>query len=778
MKTLREACKPRDSIFDATRRDVVLDLGDLIDDSIDAKAFFAENYITEGMKVLLRESFRRLEGNSEQGLFKLTQAMGGGKTHNLLALGLLARHPEFRASVMGGFYTPDAKLKKVRVVAFSGRESDAPYGIWGAIAEQLGKRELFKDYYSPLAAPGQSAWVNLLKGEPLVIMLDELPPYFVNAKAKTVGNSDLSVVTATALSNLFVALGKNELRNVVLVITDLTVSYQAGTQQIVAALQDLQRESGRAAMDLEPVRMNTDEFYQILRKRIFAVLPGKEQIAEVAQAYAKSIRDARQMDVTNASPEQFAQRIAESYPFHPSIRDLYARFKENPGFQQTRGLIRLMRVVASRLWQHGGADTRYLVAAHDIDFNDRETLTEINQINATLESAIAHDIASNGQAVAEVMDTNLANGDAGDVARLLLVSSLANVPGATRGLAIPEVVANLCAPNRDVSKLKNEVISRFMTAAWYLHTTGDGKLFFKNVQNLVARLKTTAAAYLRDQSIKELKTRLEEMFRPDNGWCYQKLMVLPAIDEIDPTQDKVTLVITEPHAQGLHPDLKVFHEQLTFRNRVGFLTGQRNFDALLNSAKELKAIAQIINELVAERTPDQDPQLVQARDLLDRIQTQFLSATRETFTTLFYPFGERLVMADFLMEFTDNRYRGEEQVTKTLAAKQKYTEDVASDVFRQKTEQRLFTQKSMLWSEIKRRAASNAAWQWHRPDALDKLKEDCLRKEIWRESGGYVDKGAFPLPDATVKVQVLSRNDDTGHCKLRLTPANADTLYA
>ena len=56
--------------------------------------FFAENYITEGMKTLLTEGFRRLEGKSAQGVFKLTQAMGGGKTHNLLALGLLARHPE------------------------------------------------------------------------------------------------------------------------------------------------------------------------------------------------------------------------------------------------------------------------------------------------------------------------------------------------------------------------------------------------------------------------------------------------------------------------------------------------------------------------------------------------------------------------------------------------------------------------------------------------------------------------------------------------------------
>jgi hypothetical protein len=86
----------------------------------------------------------------------------------------------------------------VRVVAFSGRESDAPLGIWGSIANQLGKKEQFADYYSPLSAPGQTAWVNLLKGEPLVIMLDELPPYFENAKSKRSATHDLSVVTATA----------------------------------------------------------------------------------------------------------------------------------------------------------------------------------------------------------------------------------------------------------------------------------------------------------------------------------------------------------------------------------------------------------------------------------------------------------------------------------------------------------------------------------------------------------------------------------------------------
>ena len=777
MKTVKQACSPRASTFDPTRRDTVLDLSDLIDNRIDPIDFFAENHITEGMKTLLTEGFRRLEGKSTQGVFKLTQAMGGGKTHNLLALGLLAAHPDLRAPVMGDFYTP-GDLGRVRVVAFSGRESDAPLGVWGAIAEQLGKKEQFKDYYMPLSAPGQTAWVNLLRGEPLVIMLDELPPYFVNAASKSIGNSDLSVVTATALSNLLVAVGRDELRNVCLVITDLTASYGTGSQQIITALQDLERETGRTAMNLEPVRMNTDEFYHILRKRIFETLPDETEIEEIAQGYAKSVREAKQMDVTNASPEQFASRVAESYPFHPAIRDLYARFRENQGFQQTRGLIRLMRIVVSRIWDSNRDP--FLIATHDVDLGDRETLTEINQVNPTLENAIAHDIASGGGAVAEVIDTNLGGGeDAQDVMRLLLVASLANVPGAVKGLAIPEIVANLCAPGRDISRLQTEVIARLVTAAWYLHTTSDGRLHVRNVQNLVARVTTTATAYLRDQATKELKDRLRQIFDPADQWCYQRLRPLPAVDEIEVEPDKVTLVVSEPHPNGLHPDLVTLYEQHTYRNRLCFLTGQRAFDSLLGRARELKAINQIIAEMHQEGVADSDPQMQQARDqLLPRFLAQFHSAIRETFTTLYYPTRDRLAKTDFLMEFKENRYDGEEQVRTALAGKQKYTEDISSDTFRKKVEARLFTQKSMLWTEIERRAATNPGWQWHRADALGRLKADCLHKDIWREEGSYVDKGPFPKPATAVRIRELSRDDETGAVKLRLSPVNADLLYA
>lgn len=784
MKTLKALCIPRDSIFDIAKRDTVLNLSHLAEGRIDAKEFFEENYVTEGMKTLLTESFRRLERKSEQAVFKLTQAMGGGKTHNLITLGMLAKHPEFRGQVLAGL--PGAKdLPPVRVVAFSGRETDIPHGVWGEVARQLSKFDAFKEYYAPLKAPGRSAWINLLKGEPTLILLDELPPYLDNARSLAIGNSDLAKVTATALTNLLEAVVESELSNVCVVLTDLVGTYAEASAQIASVLQQLQSEAQRHSMNLTPVQINTDEFYHILRRRLFKNEPEDTQIDEVAQAYAQSVREAKQMDITAQSPEQFAQLIKSSYPFHPAIKDLYARFRENQGFQQTRALIRLMRIIAARLWQSGEADKKYLISVHDIDLNDPEALSEIRQINANLENAVSHDIAAQGKALAETMDNNLGGTDARDVCRLIFMASLAAVPNAVLGLSIPELVGYLCSPGRNLVKLKGDVLEKLATAAWYLHSNRDGKLFFRNVENLNAKLESLARAYVREQSLKELRQRLTELFKPVNHWCYQEILPLPAIDEINLLADRVTLVISEPFVgQSLNPQLKQFFDQTTFKNRVAFLTGSRNtFDSLIESAKRLKAIQHIIDEMNSDKVPPTDPQFKQADELLDRLLGQFLSAVKETFSTLYYPTRqgdkETLNPADFLMKYDGNKYKGEDQVLQVLKDKQKYTEDVSGDIFKKKVEQRLFTTPIMLWSEVKKRAAINSQWQWHRKDALDALKDDLVHKEVWREDdSGYVDRSPPPPKTTTVHIQERSRDEDSGTMELKITPINGDTVYA
>ena len=151
--------------------------------------------------------------------------------------------------------------------------------------------------------------------------------------------------------------------------------------------------------------------------------------------------------------------------------------------------------------------------------------------------------------------------------------------------------------------------------------------------------------------------------------------------------------------------------------------------------------------------------------------------------TLYYPTRQSnadvLVPAEILMEFEGNKYNGEDQVIQVLKEKQKYTEDVTSDTFRKKIEARLFTTPVMLWSEVKKRAAINPQWQWHRRDALDAIKDDLVHKEVWREDGGgYADRSPPPPTTTSVQIQERTRNDDTGEVELKVIPVHGDTVYA
>lgn len=780
MKSLFELCQPRESVFDETKRDDVLDLTDLVENRIDPNRFFEENFVTQGMKVLLETAFKRFHRQGATGVIKLTQSMGGGKTHNMIALGLLAKHPEFRQKVMGDRFK-GSHLGKIKVVAFTGRESDAPYGIWGAIAEQLGKKEVFKDYYTPLQAPGQTAWINLLRGEPLLILLDELPPYLENAKSKMIGDSNLAKVTTTALANLFNALGKEELSNVCLVISDLKATYESGSELLQSSFKELENEVDRSALNIEPVSSTSDEIYHILRRRLFKALPAESEINEIANAYKQAVLEAKQMGYTNISPEQIFVGIKDSYPFHPSIRDLYARFKENPGFQQTRGLIRLMRIIILQLYEGDNpkAKGKYLINVYDFDLNDSEMLTAIIQIKPSLTNAIAHDIAANGKAIAEVIDATMNETCMQELAKLILVSSLADIPNALLGLSLQETIGYLCEPKKDITRVKR-ALDEFVMRAWYLYTDRDGRLFFKNTKNLIAELNSLVDSYDNESAKKELRVFLEEKFRPSLADCYQKVQVFPAVDEISLAEDKVLLVLFEPYTGGssLHPDLQKFYENERYKNRVMFLSGSRStMDKLLHAAKEHKAINQIISRMEEEKVPANNPQYQKALEKRDRVKLELLQAARETFVQLHYPAKTGLLKADFFMEFMGNDYNGEKQIRDVLLQRQKFTEHVTDETFRKKCEDRLFTQKEMRWSDVKERAATNPAWQWHLPRALDDLKDEMLKKDIWREHGGYIEKPPFPKEKTGVLIQELRRDDDTGEVTLKIIPQYGDKVY-
>ncbi|QTX22385.1 DUF499 domain-containing protein [Comamonas aquatica] len=768
----------------------MLNLDTFLKGEVNGSDFFEENYFTNGMLTLVDRAFRHLGGSGAgSSVFLLSQAMGGGKTHSMIALGLLARDPALRNKVLTGDQNPAPTLGPCRVVGFNGRSTDAAGGIWGSIAEQLGKADQFARYVSPLlSAPGPEAWKQLLGGEPLVLFLDELPPYLEYAVAVPVGNADLGVVTTAALANLFVAVA--DMPNVCLVLSDLAGSnFSVGQSRLEdafnRAVQGITSESRRIAVPITPVNPNGDELYHILRKRLFAQVAPEPEVKKVAEAYREALREAVQMGLTTTSPETLFTRVLDAYPFHPDLRELVGKFKENEGFQQTRGVIRLMQMVVSNLWNSGKAATIDLIHPYDLDLNLDEIASEVRTINPSLSEAIAHDIAHAGDAEVEQIDLANGNSDASDAARLILVASLSTTPGAIHGLREYQLVDCLQRPGRDLSTFKANVLDKLATRAWYLHNSADGRLYFKNQQNLAAKLRSMALSLHTETVDRMLREHLEAYFAPSLRDCYQVIKVLPPPDEVQIELEKTTLVIVRPGGQAnqlpISADWQAWWAQQQYKNRVLFLTGSRDtFQKVLDSARQTRALQSIEDELRSENTPSDDPQWRALDSLRDRVGLQFTAALKEAFDQIVYPsINSALRATGTDLAFAGNQ-SGEATLRHTLEGAQKFTTKIDDDSFRTRAEARLFGSaetKVVLWSDFKRAAAVNTNWPLHKLSALDDLKAACLLRGHWREEGNHVRRGPFPPPVPEVSVRELSVQEESpGYTYLKIEPLHAPAV--
>ena len=787
--TLQTFCKPRPSVFAADRRATVLSLDTFLKGQVHGGEFFDENFFTNGMLTLVDRAFRHLSGSgSGSSVFLLSQAMGGGKTHSMIGLGLLARDADLRKRVLGD-KDPAPRLGRCRVVGFNGRNTDAAGGIWGSIAEQLGKADQFARYVAPLlSAPGPEAWKQLLGGDPLVVFLDELPPYLEYAVSVPVGNGDLGLVTTTALANLFVAVA--EMDNVCLVLSDLAgTNFSIGQSNLQSAfdraVQGISSESKRIAVPVTPVNPNGDELYHILRKRLFESVAPEPEIERIAAAYRDALREAVRMNLTTTTPESLYTKVVDSYPFHPDLRELVGKFKENEGFQQTRGVIRLMQMVVSDLWRSGSADKKDLIAPFDIDLNVDELASEIRTINPSLSEAIAHDIAHNGDAEVEQIDLANGNADASEAARLVLIASLSTTPGAIHGLREYQLVDCLQQPGRDLSTFKANVLDKLATRAWYLHNSADGRLFFKNQQNLAAKLRSTALSLHAETVDRMLREHLEDYFSAQMRDCYQVVKVLPPPDEVQVDQERTTLVIVRPGGQAnqlpISADWQAWWAQQQYKNRILFLSGSRDtFQKVIDAARQTRALQSIEDELRSEGTPSDDPQWRALDALRDRIALQFSAALKEAFDQIVYPsINAALRSSGIDLAFAGNS-SGEATIRKTLEGAQKFTTKIDDESFRSRAEGRLFGSadtKVVLWSDFKRSAAVNTNWPLHKPSALDDLKADCIRRGLWREEGNHIRRGPFPPPVPSVEVRELSLDDDNdGRAYLKIEPLHAPAV--
>jgi hypothetical protein len=776
MKTIRNACKLQPKALDINVSDQIEQLDQVINES-NGNEYFEKTFITDGMKSLLSRGMARLAGKSNDSIFHLKQAMGGGKTHLIVGFGLLAKNPELRLKKIGNI-PYQSEFGIARVAAFNGRNRPPEY-FWGEIAKQLDKSDQFKDYWeSGLKAPDEKAWLELFEGDnPTLILLDEMPPYFHYYNTQQLGNGTIADVVTNAFSNMLTAAQKK--KNICIVVSDLEAAYDTGGKLIQRALDDAKQELGRAEVSITPVNLESNEIYEILRKRLFLSLPNKAEITEIASVYASKLSEAAKAKTVERSAEALANDIESTYPFHPSFRGIVALFKENEKFKQTRGLMELVSRLLKSVWNSD--EDIYLIGAQhfDLSVDDvREKLAEISEMR----DVIARDIwDSTNSAHAQSIDLNSNNNHAKQIATLLLTASLSTAVNSIKGLTQSEVFECLIDPHHKGSDFKN-AFDEFIKSAWYLHQSQEGRTYFSHQENLTKKLQGYADKAPQNKVDQLIRHRLEEMYKPVTKEAYEVVLPLPEMDEAGAElKSKRALLIISPDGKVPPSIVTNFYNNLTTKNNILVLTGEKSSMASVETAaRHVYASTKADGEI-----SDSHPQRKELDEKKTQYQQDFQSTVISVFDKILFPGYNQNNNEDILRNKpldssypSNEAYNGERQIMKTLTSDpiKLYTSiEENFDTLRARVEATIFgKQEELRKLDIIDKMKQNTQMPWLPPRAIDELIRLAQQKGLWEDLGnGYIT--IKPKPKSTGLIINTDNEvpDDEGKIRLKLETINA-----
>jgi hypothetical protein len=777
MKTVRDACQLQPNALSIKLSDQIEQLDELINSEGNGEAFFERTHITQGMQDLITEGIARLAGNSSQAVFHLKQAMGGGKTHLLLGFGLLARHKELRSKYCAGMPNATA-FESADIAAFNGRNSPAHF-FWGEIANQIGKGEQFKDFWTGgPKAPDEKDWLKLFEGDkPILILLDEMPPYFHYLDTQKVGNGTVADIATRAFANLLTAAGKK--KNVCVVVSDLAAAYETGGKLINRALEDARAELGRQERNITPVDLAANEIYDILRKRLFKSLPDKAEINDVSDAFGRKLAEAAKSKTANRGAEAIADEITATYPFHPRLKNVIALFKENEQFKQTRGLLELVSRLLKSVWERQGNDV-FLIGPQHFDLSLSEVRDKLTEISG-MRDVIAKDLWDAQQSShAQIIDLETGKEAATQVGALLLTASLSTAVNAVKGLTREELVECLASPLREPSEFLI-AFEQLEDVAWYLHHTPEGRYYFDRQENLRKLLESLAHDAPQNQVDDLIRHRLNEMFKPIRKTCYEEVLPLPTLeDAASHVRKGRVLLIVSPDSRVPSEEVQKFFEGLSQKNNLCILTGDKT---AMGSVE--KAARQLFAAQKADgRIPKGHPQ----RDDLERKQQGYEQDFNATILNLFdkvlFPIqraGRPAQLGPKPLDMTRDTkqpFNGEEQIEKTLVSNPlKLYLDIEKDFdgIRDKAQDLLWPENldEVRWSDAVDRYSEQAGMYWLPPRGLETLKSIACSRGLWEDLGtGYVTKKP---KKKTTSVQIIPETepDDSGRVRLRVNPQNA-----
>lgn len=533
----------------------------------DPVEFFSRTYITEGMRRLLSEAIKRINGTGGEPIVQLKTAFGGGKTHTMLALYHLLRDNASKdniPAIQALLSELKLGLPHVNIAVIVGTEPDLtnkrrPVNmpgitintIWGEIAAQLAESAGDLDIYNIVkmsdakhTSPGTKTFIELFnKCGPCLILMDELVAY----GKKLYGVSDLPAGTfdnfITFIQEITEAAKACDNCLIVASIPESDVEIGGDAGQIV--LESIEHTFGRMESIWKPVAAN--EGFEVVRRRLFLNCKNTATRDYVCDTFSKLYNDNPSEFPIESRELEYATRMKSCYPIHPEVFDrLYEDWATLEHFQKTRGVLRLMASVIHDLWMNN--DNSPLIMPGSISLDNPDIKNELTRYldenwNALVDreidgkNSIPYQKDKNDPRYGKYMASRR-------VARAIFLGSAPSVKEQSiRGIDVQRIRLGVAQPLENVGVF-NDALNTLNNSLAYLYSNPtDGRFWYDTRPTLRKTVNDRASQIPESEIEKETESRLNKMTK-DNRFAGIHICPNTTLDV--PDIQSVRLVVLRP----------------------------------------------------------------------------------------------------------------------------------------------------------------------------------------------------------------------------------------
>ena len=625
LKSWRDVIRPNTDVIEGTFRksEFAADLQEVFEGKAKTpeygatEIFFNQTYITPGLRELLVNTLQRLGGKGGNPVIQLKTGFGGGKTHSLIALyhlvtginilrelpadGPYARlRKEIEDILEEAEWDADTPLNaNVSVLvgtylsttdADETKQGDPLNTLWGMMANQLGGQDAYniiRDAAHEGIAPGGKQLDALFEHVgPSVILIDELVAYARNVQG----------VTRESIYTFFHALTESvkKSKNITLIATLPEGQVQAGGQGGLSVLEEL--ESILERVDAVSIPLEMDNAYEVVRRRLFGPIIDETERDLTCEAFRKMYQNSRSEYPDNVSDQHYLQRMKDCYPIHPEIFD---RLSQNwigiPGFQSTRGVLRIMATCISRLYQE--QDPSLLIMPANLTLDDPALADEFTRQLAKSGGnwdPVVKEVDSHGSRTDQIDRNSQSFIEVGSaarrIARTIFLGSASS--GALKGISERQIHLGVVEPGQGVA-VYNDALNRMTGNLYFLYNLDD-RYYFHTQENLNKVAIDRAAEYTEADIYTEIVSRLDRAIGRDPS-----VQVCPTSPSAVKDSETIQYVILHPQASLPSREKETDIASDTARKILTYSTDderQRTFkNTLLFIAARRDAIRDLIN---------------------------------------------------------------------------------------------------------------------------------------------------------------------------------------